>query len=58
MFSNLVIGLVELVHKDERVGCKKISAEMQILRNTHKEGHAYKKNVYMLKKNMMKKRIM
>ena len=41
MFSNLIIGLVELVHKKERVGCKKISVEVYILKNTHEEGHAY-----------------
>ena len=39
MFSNLIIGLVELVHKDERVGYKKISVGVYILKNTNEEGH-------------------
>ena len=41
MFSNPIIGLVELVHEEERVACKKISVGAYILKNTHEEGHAY-----------------
>ena len=41
MVSNLIIGLVELVHEEERVGCKKISVEVYILKNTHEESHAW-----------------
>ena len=37
MFSNLIIGLVELVHEEERVGCKKISVEVYKLQNTHRK---------------------
>ena len=39
MFSNLIIGLVELEHKDEKGGCKKISVGVYILKNTCEEGH-------------------
>ena len=28
---------MELVHKEERVGCKRISVEVYILKNTHEE---------------------
>ena len=41
MFSNLIIGLVELVHEEERVECKKISVGVYILKNIHEEGHVY-----------------
>ena len=41
MFSNLIIGLVELEHKDEKIGCKKISVGVYRLRNTYKEGHGF-----------------
>ena len=41
MFSNLIIGLVELEHEDEKGGCKKISVGVYILKNTHEKGHAY-----------------
>ena len=41
MFSNIIIRLVELVHEEERVGGKKISVGVYILKNTHEEGHAY-----------------
>ena len=34
MFSNLIIGLVELVHEEERVRCKKISVGVYKLQNT------------------------
>ena len=53
MFSNLIIGLVKLVHKEKRVGCKKISVGVYILKNTHKEGHAY--HFIYSKKNLHKK---
>ena len=33
--------LMELVHEEERVECKKISVGVYILKNTHKEGHVY-----------------
>ena len=61
MFSNLIIGLVKLEHKDENVGCKKISVGVQILENTHEEGNVHhssfiKKKVHM--KKMMDKRMM
>ena len=50
MFSNLIIELVELEHKEEYVGCKKISVGVQILKNTHEEGnviiHHKKKSEY------------
>ena len=47
---------MELVHEEERVGCKKISVGVYILKNTHEEGHGYlweKKNIsaYEKKKN-------
>ena len=51
MFSNLIIGLVELEHKDEKIGCKKISVGVYKLKNTHEEGHVY------LKKKQEKKYI-
>ena len=37
---------MELEHKDEKGGCKKISVGVYILKNTHEEGHAFhsKKN--------------
>ena len=41
----LIIGLVELEHKDEKEGCKKISVGVYILKDTHEEGHVYK-NIY------------
>ena len=41
MFSNLIIGLVELVQEEERIGCKKISVGVCKLKNTCKEGHGY-----------------
>ena len=33
--------LVELVHEEERVGCKKISVGVYILENIHKEGNVH-----------------
>ena len=60
MFSNPIIGLVELVHEEERIGCKKISVGVCKLKNTCKEGYGYLKNIYievhMKKKRMMKKK--
>ena len=32
---------MELEHKDEEGGCKKISVGVYILKNIHEEGHAY-----------------
>ena len=40
--------LMELIHEEEKVGCKKISVRMYILENIHKEGNvhhsSFKKN--------------
>ena len=52
---------MELVHKDERVGCKKISVGVYILTNTHDERSFHfsfipKKNAYEKKKNDVNKR--
>ena len=52
MFSNLIIGWMELVHEEERVECKKISVGVYILKNTHEEGH-----VYLWKRKKKKKKI-
>ena len=41
MFSNLIIGLVELVHKEEMIGMQENKCGVYILKNTHEEGHAY-----------------
>ena len=41
--------LVEFVHEEERVGCKKISVRVYILKNTHEEGQAY--HFFQYKKN-------
>ena len=51
--------LVELVHEEERVGCKKISVGVYILKNTHEEGHAHflwkKKKRFCINKCIWKK---
>ena len=66
MFFNLIIGLVELVHEEERVGCKKISMGVYKFQNTHRKVMVLfekKKNTsaYIKKKRrkkMMDKRMM
>ena len=37
MFSNPIIGLMELVHEEERVGCKKISVGVYKVQNTRRK---------------------
>ena len=59
MVFNLIIGLVELEYKEEKVGCKKISVGVYILKNTHEEGHAYIfKKLHKYYERMMDKRMM
>ena len=48
----LIIGLVELEHKDEKGGCKKISVGVYRLRNTYEEGHGFN---FISKKKMLHK---
>ena len=47
--------LMELVHEEERVGCKKISVGVYILKNTHEEGHVNKKKKFCINKCIWKK---
>ena len=41
MFSNFIIGLVELEHKNEKVGCKKISVGEVDSEKIHEGGNGY-----------------
>ena len=41
--------LMELVHEEERVECKKISVGVYILKNTYEESHAWFKEKKMMR---------